>query len=266
MIVKEDDPSRLPQFNRALTRLQRRNRTIDAVHTPIISARPRKSRPISLATYRARRNAFLNRLAFAWSTTNPDSGGAFTALAAAINPWVNWDGTTVTLSAFQAFVVYWSYYFQDFVSGALDPTSPPMAPDAYPTNWKTPIVWDPPIFDFGVNPITVTMTHPSMSLNEIPVRLELYLAAPAGRFYRDPLQAPLLCYSNVCPLDFADDVTSIWHLPNDRQIYPYALPTGPTPAAVRPQNGQTLDPISGNYFLECVSANVYKFTHPNPSQ
>lgn len=266
MIVLEDMESRLPQFNRAVTRLQRRNRTIDGAHTPVISARARISRPRSIAFYRARRNAFLNRLNFAWTTTTPDSGGAFTALATAINPWTNWQGNPITLSPYQAFLVYWLYFFQDFVSGSIDPTTPPMAPDPYPTNWKIPIVWDPPTIDLTVNPITVTMTHPIMDLNEIPVRLELYLAAPAGRYYRDPLLAPLLCYSNVCPLDFADDTTSVWHLPNDRQIYPYLLPTGPTPAAVRPQNGQTLDPGTGNYFLECVSANVYKFTHPNPSQ
>jgi hypothetical protein len=265
MIVLADSPGDVPQFDRLTNRAMRKLRTLDLQLCPIIQNRRHAAVPASVALYRARRNRFLQRLAQAWVSLSPDSGGAFTALAANLSPWTNWNGDTVTLNAYQAYQVWWLNFFEQWTAGTADPFTWPHNPAPWPVTWRAPVTYSNPVFDFSALPYTVTLDHPIIPGGIGVSGLTVYLARPVTRYQNTTPNTGLFVWATPHANSSSTATSTTWQLPRGQHVYPYELPTGPTAAMVRPQDGQLFVVLDGLLWYQASNALTFRFSHPDPS-
>jgi hypothetical protein len=265
MIIIADDPIDVPQFDKTTSRALRTLRTLDTIFSPIVQNRRKPTVPAALSLYRARRNRFLKRIAQAWTQLTPDSAGSFTALAASLSPWTNWNGTSTTLTAYNAYQVWWLDFFETYCAGTTDPFLWPYHPAPWPLTWRPPVAWSNPTYNFSTLPYTVRLTHPIISGGIGSTALSVYLARPVTRFQNTTPNTGLFCWATQIINYDSTSTSATWELPRIAHVYPYPLPTGATACMIRPQDGQLFVAADGLLWWQAPNALTFRFSHPNPS-
>lgn len=264
MIVKEDMASRLPQFNKALQHLMRRNRTLDGQQCPVISKRRQQAHPAELALARGRRNRFFKRVAYAWTIRDASADASMAALATLLSPWTRWSGGTITLTSYQAWLIYFERIFQLWDLAIFDPVDIAAVNTPWPTDWPTPVDYDTVSIDFFVNPPRVTLHHVTPVPTSRGIQLLVYLAAPNKRFTNNPLSTSMLFWAIQANAVSPTTTVNKFDLPDYPGVYPYTLPIGSTPCAIRPVDGHASIGTPPKSTLLPYSNFVYRFSHPGP--
>lgn len=264
MIFQADSPTRIKQFNKLLTKLMRKNRTLDGQLSPIIQKRQHLAHPAEMALYRNRRTRFFQRVAFAWKNRDASADASMAALSTLLSPWTRWSGGTITLSNYQAWLVYFERIFELWTYGIFDPVTIAAGNVPWPTNWPTPIDWDTVSIDFFASPPRVTIHHPTPVPSGRNPLLAVYLAAPNKRFTLNPLKTSMLVWTQNTSHISHTSTQDVYDLPTEKNIYPYNLPPGPTPCAIRPIDGAASIGTPPKTTLLPMNNFVYRFVLPRP--
>lgn len=265
MIIQLPYSWTLPQFNPIKHHLTRGFRWVETGAEAIVKRTRQNARPKELAIRRGRRNSFLKRINYAWKTTDPDHDGSFTALAAVLDPWIDWTGEDIHPTPYQAFQLYWLDWYDWWLYGFYDPVDRYMAPAPWPPTWKPRLSWFGLELDWNSSPPTVTLYHPEdIGIYSHP-QLTVYLGAPRSRITTNYLDANLFAWTNHCGIAKHNPFYDVWYLPDWQAIYPWTLPHGTTSCAVRPDNGWDYDPDISAMVKRPCSDRIFGFLHPNPA-
>lgn len=265
MIIQSDGTLDLSQYVRINGLLMRKDMLSAPTGSAILQRRPRQGPRLISPGRRANRNNFFKQIAGIWRNRTPNAAGAFTALAATLSPWETWEGAAITLTAYKAYQIFMTRFFELYLLSVLEPLDVDLAFSPWPSDWPAPIGWGIPTINYTFTPPRIQWPYSAPADIFRVCLLTVYLADPHEKTTLDPFRTSYRVWTNNAPLLSRTATLYTWEFPTEKLSYPYNLPSTQTRCAIRPNDGSYFSPQKGSRVLLPFNTNVQRFYLDKPA-